>query len=246
MTLAAVLEAKDIEKTLGLGASSVQALKGVSLSLKAGKLTLLRGPSGSGKTTLMSILGGILAPTSGSIRLAGHNLSGRDEEALATLRRAHVGFIFQSYNLFPTLSALQNVMLAVAVKEETASDARTKAKSALSAVGLAAKLDAYPSHLSGGEQQRVAIARAIVCGPSVLLADEPTAALDSENGRNVMSLLSRLAVESHCAILVVTHDERTIPFADQIITMEDGKIVDDWSALDGRDIDRRVGVSAHG
>lgn len=225
MTADLILEAHGIEKTLGVGPAAVQALKGVSLSLEIGKLTLLRGPSGSGKTTLMSVLGGILMPSSGSVFIRGEMLTGRDEESLAAIRRSHVGFVFQSYNLFPTLSALQNVMLAVSVKDLRAKDARQKAQAALSAVGLDNRMKSYPSQLSGGEQQRVAIARAVVGKPSLLLADEPTAALDSENGRMIMGLLARLAVETPCAVLVVTHDERTIPYADRIIAMEDGRIV---------------------
>ena len=227
MTARPVLEAHDIEKTLGQGAAAVRALMGVSMALYSGELTLLRGPSGSGKTTLMSILGGILAPTSGSIHVAGQCLSGLSEEVLAGVRRKDVGFIFQSYNLFPTLTALQNVTLAGTVQFRRAKEASDRASAALEAVGLSSKLNSYPAQLSGGEQQRVAVARAIAGGPSVLLADEPTAALDGENGRTVMALLSHLAASTPCAVLVVTHDERTLPYADRVISMEDGRIINE-------------------
>ena len=227
MTTNIALQAHNIEKTLGSGAAAVQALKGVSIALETGKLTLLRGPSGSGKTTLMSILGGILKPATGTVELAGQDLSQCDEEALAAIRREYIGFVFQSYNLFPSLTALQNVMLAFAIKARSGGNATEKAKAALAAVGLAHKYSSYPAHLSGGEQQRVAIARAIVCDPLVLLADEPTAALDGQNGRTAITILARLATELPCAVLVVTHDERINCFADRMITMEDGLITGD-------------------
>ena len=186
-----VLEARDIVKELGHGAGKVRALKGVSLSLNPGELTLLMGPSGSGKTTLLSILGCILTPTEGTLCIAGDSTAGLSPEELARLRRRHIGFIFQSYNLFPTLTAEENVRIALDVRGERGSDAIVRAQRALQQVGLRHKLKSYPANLSGGEQQRVAVARALVGAPSVMLADEPTAALDSENGVAVMQLLSR-------------------------------------------------------
>jgi putative ABC transport system ATP-binding protein len=221
----AVLEATDIVKLLGDGAAQVHALKGVSLSLAGGELTLLMGPSGSGKTTLLSILGCMLTPTQGTVRVCGHTTDGAGPEDLARLRRNHVGFIFQSYHLFPTLTAIDNVQLALDVRGENSRMAAEKAKEALSTVGLSHKFDSYPRELSGGEQQRVAIARAIVGRASAILADEPTAALDSENGHAIMEVLAAVAKDKSRGVLVVTHDPRTLPFADRIVRIEDGRIV---------------------
>jgi putative ABC transport system ATP-binding protein len=220
-----VIEAIDITKTLGTGASRVQALDGVSLALAGGELTLLMGPSGSGKTTLLSILGCMLTPTAGEVRILGRSIAGARPGQLAELRRDHVGFIFQNYHLLPTLSALDNVRLALDVRGEPAEIALAKAKDVLVSVGLSHKMNAFPRQLSGGEQQRVAIARAIVGDASAILADEPTGALDSENGHAIMILLSRIARDSNRGVLVVTHDPRALPFADRIIHMEDGRIL---------------------
>jgi putative ABC transport system ATP-binding protein len=225
MTLATVVEAHDIVKEFGQGAGRVRALNGVNISLDAGMLTLLMGPSGSGKTTLLSVLGCILTATSGTLRIAGETVDDFHAERLANLRRRHVGFIFQSYNLFPTLTAVENVKLALDVRGAKWAETVAKAEAALKEVGLAHKLGSYPRNLSGGEQQRVAIARALAGAPSVILADEPTAALDSENGQAVMALLSRIAKEKSRAVLAVTHDPRTHAFADRIIRIEDGRIV---------------------
>lgn len=230
-----VLEAKGIVKELGRGAGKVRALKGVDLSLNAGELTLLMGPSGSGKTTLLSILGCILTPTAGTLTIAGNAIEGLSAEALAALRRRHVGFIFQSYNLFPTLTAEENVRLALDVRGGRGSQAVVNAQRALYQVGLRHRLKSYPGNLSGGEQQRVAVARALAGSPSVILADEPTAALDSENGLAVMALLSQLAKDKTRAVLAVTHDPRTVPFADRILRIEDGLIVGEERLAEGVD-----------
>ena len=221
----AILEAKGIVKELGQGAGKVRALKGVDITLEAGELTLLMGPSGSGKTTLLSIMGCILSPTEGRLRILGKSTEGMSPEQLAELRRRHIGFVFQSYNLFPTLNATENVRLALDVRGMRGTTAAEEAKKALIAVGLGHRLKNYPKNLSGGEQQRVAIARALAGSPALLLADEPTAALDSENGQNVMALLAELAKDSSRAILAVTHDNRTLPYADRIVHIEDGRIV---------------------
>ena len=221
----AVLEATDVVKFLGQGAGKVQALKGVSLALAGGELTLLMGPSGSGKTTLLSILGCMLTPTAGTVRVCGHSTTNKGPEELAKLRRDHVGFIFQSYHLFPTLTAVDNVRLALDVRGEPSRPALAKAKQALATVGLFHKFNSYPHELSGGEQQRVAIARAIVGNDSAILADEPTAALDSENGHAIMGVLAEIARDKSRGVLVVTHDPRILPFADRIVRIEDGNIV---------------------
>jgi putative ABC transport system ATP-binding protein len=220
-----VLEAIEVEKVLGSGAAQVQALKGVSLSLKGGELALLMGPSGSGKTTLLSVLGCMLTPTTGTVRIRGRSTEGASPEELAQLRRDNVGFVFQSYHLFPTLNAADNVRLALEVRDEPARRAAVRAKDALASVGLSHKMRAYPGELSSGEQQRVAIARAIVANASAILADEPTAALDGENGRAIMTILSTIVKDRSRGVLAVTHDARLLPFADRVIYFEDGRVV---------------------
>jgi putative ABC transport system ATP-binding protein len=222
-----LLEARGITRVLGEGPSQVQALKGIDLTLRAGELTLLMGPSGSGKTTLLSIFGCILQPTEGDLLIAGKPTAGLKAEDLADLRRQHIGFIFQSYNLFPTLTAIENVMLALDVRRKRVSDPREVAKVALEGVGLGHRLTAYPRKMSGGERQRVAIARSLVGDPSLILADEPTAALDGVNGRAVMELLAGIAKDKSRAVFVVTHDSRILPFADRIVKIEDGSLVSD-------------------
>jgi putative ABC transport system ATP-binding protein len=220
-----VIEAVDVVKFLGSGPGRVEALKGITLSLVGGELTLLMGPSGSGKTTLLSILGCMLSPTTGTVRVLGHPTAGALPEQLAELRREHVGFVFQSYHLFPTLTAVENVRLALDVCGNRSSLAADKARAALEAVGLAAKTTAFPRELSSGEQQRVAIARAIVGKASAILADEPTAALDSANGQAIMSVLSGIAKDPSRAVLVVTHDPRILSYADRVVRIEDGRLV---------------------
>ncbi len=235
MTSEAVLSARDIVKELGRGAGRVRALKGVDMSLVPGELTLLMGPSGSGKTTFLSILGCIMSPTEGSLELAGTKTAGLTPDELANLRRDHIGFIFQSYNLFPTLTALENVRIALDVRGQKGYQSARRCEEVLREVGLGHRLKNYPSNLSGGEQQRVAVARAIVSSPSVVLADEPTAALDSENGHAVMELLARIAREQQRSVLAVTHDPRTLPYADRVVRIEDGLIVGEERRPEGLD-----------
>jgi len=222
-----VMEAIDVVKSLGEGAGQVLALKGVSVSLKGGELTLLMGPSGSGKTTLLSVLGCMLSPTAGLVRVSGRTITGLRPEELAKVRRQNIGFIFQSYHLFPTLTAEENARLPLDVRGERSLGALDKAQQALIAVGLSHKFNSFPRDLSGGEQQRVAIARAVVGAPSVVLADEPTAALDRENGLAIMGLLADIAKDPARAVFVVTHDPRIEPFADRILRIEDGLLVAD-------------------
>jgi putative ABC transport system ATP-binding protein len=222
-----MIEANEIRMALGEGAGRVEALKGINLTLAGGELTLLMGPSGSGKTTLLSVLGCMLSPTSGSVNIRSRAITGLDAEELAQVRRENIGFVFQSYHLFPTLTAAENVRLSLDVRGDRSPAARAKANQALATVGLAHKAESFPRALSGGEQQRVAVARAIVGDPSVILADEPTAALDSENGQAVMTVLAELAKDTSRAMFIVTHDPRIMPFADRILRIEDGRIVDD-------------------
>ena len=224
-----VLEATDLVHHLGQGAGRVQALKGVSLALKGGELVLLMGPSGSGKTTLLSILGCLMTPDAGTVKVGGQAVAALDAEALAKLRSERIGFIFQSYHLFPTLNAEDNVRLALDVRGERARAAKLAAREVLATVGLGHKRKSLPRELSGGEQQRVAIARAIVGKAQVILADEPTGALDTANGQAVMALLADIAKDPARAVLVVTHDPRILPFASRVIHIEDGRIVSEES-----------------
>jgi putative ABC transport system ATP-binding protein len=227
------LEARGIVHVYGEGARARRALQGVSLALKGGELTLLMGPSGSGKTTLLSILGCILTPSEGVVYLGGQAATRMPAEQLACFRRRHIGYVFQSYNLFPTLTAEENVRIALDVRGLKGSDSVIASQKALQTVGLLHKAKSFPGTLSGGEQQRVAVARALVGAPSVILADEPTAALDSKNGMGVMELLKQIVTEPSCAILAVTHDPRTVPFADRILHIEDGMIVNEQKRSDG-------------
>ena len=229
-----VVDAVDVVKFLGHGAGRVQALKGVNLTLRGGELVLLMGPSGSGKTTLLSILGCLMTPTSGVVRVRGRPTADLDPEALAMIRRNHIGFIFQSYHLFPTLTAEDNVRLALDVRGERSQ--REAARDVLGMVGLAHKTKAFPRELSGGEQQRVAIARAIVGKASAILADEPTGALDAQNGQAVMTLLAEIARDQSRGVLVVTHDPRILPFASRIVHIEDGRIVGEKTGSEAKKV----------
>jgi putative ABC transport system ATP-binding protein len=222
-----IIEAANVSKILGSGPARVQALKDVSLTLLGGKLTVLMGPSGSGKTTLLSILGCMLTPTEGTVRVCGACTSGARPEELAQIRRQHVGFVFQSYHLFTTLTVAENVRLVLDVRGERGVKAMAKTEEVLASVGLTPKMASFPRQLSGGEQQRVAIARAIVAEPSAILADEPTAALDNVNGQAIMAILSAIAKERGRAVLVVTHDPRLFRFADSILHIEDGSLTGD-------------------
>jgi putative ABC transport system ATP-binding protein len=229
-----VIEAAGIVRLLGSGAGQVRALRNVSLKLRSGELTLLMGPSGSGKTTLLCVLGGLLSPTEGEVHIRGVPLANADPGTLAKIRRDHIGFVFQSYRLFRTLTVLDNVRLALDVRDVPSRAAIARTKDVLAKVDLSHKESAFPHELSGGEQQRVAIARAIVGRPSAILADEPTGALDSENGQTIMKLLADIARDPSHAVLVVTHDLRTRAFADRIVHIEDGKICGEESGESAR------------
>lgn len=219
-----MIEAAGVSKVYGNGAVAVEAVKNVTLRVAAGELTVLIGPSGSGKTTLLSMLGCMLAPSSGTVRVCGTAIDGASAEELALVRQQHIGFVFQAYHLFSTLTARENVQLALDLRGETGPAAVEKAERTLASVGLKSRLGSFPRQLSGGEQQRVAIARAVVGDPSVILADEPTAALDTPNGIIVMQILRAIAKERGRAVLVVTHDSRLYEFADRIVHIEDGAI----------------------
>jgi putative ABC transport system ATP-binding protein len=219
-----VIEARGLSKTMGEGPAQVQALRNVDLALPKGSVTLLMGPSGSGKTTLLSILGCMLTPTTGTVSVCGNPITSADSEKLAEIRRGYIGFVFQSYHLFETLSALENVQIALEVRGVTGEPAKAKALDVLAELGLADKVTSIPAQLSGGEQQRVAIARAIVGEPAVILADEPTAALDGRTGQSIMSSLAAITRKQNSAALVVTHDTRLLSFADRVVEIEDGAL----------------------
>lgn len=216
------IEAAHVSKMYGSGSTRVEALKDINLALAGGKLTVLMGPSGSGKTTLLSILGCMLAPTAGTIRICGTSVSKARPEELAKVRQQHIGFVFQSYHLFSTLTVAENVMLALDIRGERGPPALAKTEAVLASMGLISKMRSFPRQLSGGEQQRVAIARAVVAEPSAILADEPTASLDAANGHATTAILSAIAKERGRAVLVVTHDQRVFEFADRIVYIEDG------------------------
>ena len=213
-----------VTKVFGEGAAAVRALDSVHLEVARGEVVLLMGPSGSGKTTLLSVMGCILQPASGSVRINGREVTGLGENDLPAVRLEHIGFVFQGFNLFPTLTAAENVELALDLKNIRGREARRRARQLLEQVGLADKIETYPADLSGGQKQRVAIARALAGEPSIVLADEPTAALDWLSGRAVIELLRELAHERDRAIVLVTHDTRILEFGDRIVHIEDGRI----------------------
>jgi putative ABC transport system ATP-binding protein len=218
-----VLEVRDVRKTFEEGAQKVEVLKGISTGVAAGEVVVLEGPSGSGKTTLLSIMGCILTPTSGEVRVAGRAVGG-DSHALRDVRRRSIGFVFQQYNLFPALSALENVEYSLNVKGVPSPRAREMAREALERVGLGPRLHFLPRDLSGGQKQRVAIARALAGSPPVILADEPTANLDSAAGTQVLDLFRALAKEDGRGLVVVTHDPQVRAVADRVIAIRDGRL----------------------
>jgi len=234
----------NVRKVYRRDTQDVPVLENVSLEIASGDYVALMGPSGSGKTTLLSILGCILRPTAGSLRVMGQEITRMKERDLPAIRREHIGFIFQAFNLFPTLTAAQNVALALDLKGIAGREARTRAVSLLEQVGLGGKLDAYPADLSGGQKQRIAIARALAGDPPVILADEPTAALDSQSGRAVMDLLKTLAHDRGRAVAIVTHDNRMLGYADRTVRMEDGRIVADETRVSNPESRNAEGAAA--
>jgi putative ABC transport system ATP-binding protein len=220
-----VIQIRDVVKHYGSGASQVRALQGVDLDVRAGEVLALMGPSGSGKTTLLSIMGCILRATAGSVRIAGREMVGLPESELPRVRLQHFGFIFQGFNLFPALTARENVEIALDLKHVPRRQARGRAEELLAGVGLAEKAASHPADLSGGEKQRVAIARALAGDPPMILADEPTAALDSASGKTVMTILASLAHQRARAVVIVTHDPRVLGYADRVVRMADGRML---------------------
>ena len=215
------------------GAGATPALDDVSLDIRRGEVTLLMGPSGSGKTSLVSVIGGLLTPTSGEVWIADTEISSLDEWRRPVVRREHIGFVFQTYNVMNALTAEDNVRLGLEIKGVHAAEARETAGALLEMMGLGDKRESLPNELSGGELQRVAIARAVAGDPDIVLADEPTAALDSASGQIVMDKLSALASQGK-AVVVVTHDSRILEYAHRVIRIADGRIVSDSSSSSSR------------
>ncbi|MBN2654282.1 MAG: ABC transporter ATP-binding protein [Nitrospirae bacterium] len=216
---------ENLTKTYSEGKNEVTAVSSVSIELKEGEVVGLLGPSGSGKTTLLSMLGCILKPTSGTLRVYNNRVENLDENNLPAIRKKYLSFIFQGFNLFPALTAYENVMLALSLKGFTEDEASLRAKNLLTEVGLLERMHFLPRDLSGGQKQRVAVARALASGSQVILADEPTGNLDHDNGRKVMELLQKLSIEQNKCVIVATHDNRINDLFDRILYMQDGKII---------------------
>lgn len=223
----AQLAVERISVTYGAGRETVRALNDVSVAFRAGQLSLVMGPSGSGKTTLLAALGCLLRPDAGQVHVNGLPVSGLSEEARGRIRRGQIGYVFQAFRLFRSLSALENVLLTLEVDGQRGRRAREKAELALRKAGLPDKWRLKPNELSGGEKQRVAVARALANDPPIILADEPTASLDSRAGEQVAALLQKLAADDGRAVVVVSHDARWLSFSHRVIEMRDGRIVAD-------------------
>ena len=221
-----MIAVRDLVKTIRNGPREVQIIRGISFDVPSQQFVAIMGPSGSGKSTLLGLIAGLDAPTSGSVIVDGVDITALREDELAQLRGQKLGFVFQSYHLIPTLTAIENVMLPMEFSGAS-NGATARAQHLLESVGLMDRRDHYPAQLSGGEQQRVALARAFMMKPAVLLADEPTGNLDSENGRHVLQLLIRLNQEEGATLVLVTHDELLASHAERRIVLRDGRILDD-------------------
>jgi len=221
---------RGVGKIYSAGRGSLVALSHINLDLRAGELAAIIGPSGSGKTTLLSIIGGILTATSGEVWIGGQDIARLGEAERSRARLAHIGFVFQGYNLFPSLTARQNVEITLDLKGVTRRHRAAAALELLDQVALREKADTYPADLSGGQKQRVAIARALAGVPSIILADEPTAALDGVTGRRIMALFRDLARQQKRAVVIVTHDSRLLDFADRVIAVDDGRVTEEVPA----------------
>jgi putative ABC transport system ATP-binding protein len=221
-----IVEWRDVVKRFGRGSAEVTALRGVTLAVTAGEMVAVTGPSGSGKSTLLHLAGGLERPTAGRVLVAGNDLETLSPRELAALRRSTVGYVFQRLNLLPSLSALENVMLPLELDGVAVATARRRATDALERAGVSGALDRFPDDLSGGEQQRVAIARAVVARHALLLADEPTGALDTTTGDRVMDLLATLCADG-TAVVLVTHEPRYAAWADRVVFLRDGVVADE-------------------
>jgi putative ABC transport system ATP-binding protein len=222
-----MIDVRGLTKIIDTGTHRVEILKGIDLTVPKGQFVAIMGPSGSGKSTLLGLLAGLDSPTAGEIRLDGEEITGLSEDRLAVLRGRKVGFVFQSYQLIPTLTAEENVLLPYELVGTNGFDGRARARELLANVGLADRRDHYPVQLSGGEQQRVALARAFMVRPPILMADEPTGNLDSANGKHVLDLLISLNSQQGTTLVLVTHDQQLASYADRRIMLHDGLIVAD-------------------
>jgi putative ABC transport system ATP-binding protein len=219
-----VVEVRDVVKVFTEGSVRVEVLRGVSLEVAAGEVVALEGPSGSGKTTLLSIMGCILTPTSGRVSVAGREIESRRPDQLRAVRRQSIGFVFQQYNLFPALTALENVEYALNVKGRRGRGAKSEATDVLCRVGLGDRLHFLPRDLSGGQKQRVAIARALAGSPRLLLADEPTANLDAATGAEILEIFRQVAKSEARGLVIVTHDPKVRAVADRVVGIHDGRL----------------------
>jgi putative ABC transport system ATP-binding protein len=222
----ALIEARGLTKVFGKGRAAVKAIDGVDLTVGAGEILMIMGPSGSGKTTLLSMLGGLLRPTAGEIRIDDHVITQMPESRLHHIRRECVGFVFQSFNLLEALNPVENVELPMNFAGKNGSDTRKRAEEILRGIGLGDRLTSKPTNLSGGEKQRVSIARALANDPQLVLADEPTANLDSQRGQAVAATLREIAQRERRAVVIVSHDDRIREVADRVLWLEDGRLRD--------------------
>ena len=229
--MSVAIKCQGITKEFKVGDSAVQVLHGIDIAINSGELTYLVGESGSGKTTLISIIAGILYPTQGKVDVFGSDIYGLADSDLVRFRLANIGFIFQQYNLLPTLTAAENAAIPLIAAGVKRSEAVERATALLEKLNIANQADKYPRAMSGGQQQRVAIARALVHSPRLVVCDEPTAALDAKSGRRVMDLLREVALAADRAVIIVTHDNRIFDMADRILAMEDGRITSDGNAM---------------
>jgi putative ABC transport system ATP-binding protein len=218
------IQIENLNHSFGKGSLQIPVLKDINLQIPPGEITILTGPSGSGKTTLLTLIGALRSMQTGSLKVLDRELLGAKQSQLVATR-SNIGYIFQAHNLLKSLTAWENVSMPLKLHPDI-KDRQTRAVNILTAVGLGDRAHYYPDNLSGGQKQRVAIARALVSEPQLILADEPTAALDSKSGREVVNLMQKLAKEKNCTILMVTHDNRILDVADRIIHMEDGSLVD--------------------
>jgi putative ABC transport system ATP-binding protein len=223
-----VIDVQNVTKELKLGQHTIHALRGVNMSIQRGEMVGIVGPSGSGKSTLLGIIGGLDTPTKGKVFIDGVDISRMNEGKLTEIRNQKIGFIFQFFNLIPTLTALENVALPIQFAQKTSHNPNRRAKELLTQLGLGDRLNHRPNQLSGGQQQRVAIARALANEPPLLLADEPTGNLDSESSENVLAALEEIRRETGTTVIIVTHDPELAVRADRVLTLRDGLIVDGY------------------